>query len=95
MSQVQWTDEIVWYVAKLIWESRGTEEKLSANADAIEAVAAELVAAKADISAKVDALTAAVGAGEDLTQPLADLKAAADGVAAIAPPAPGADAPTA
>ena len=47
------------------------------NADAIEAVVAQLGKAKDEIVAKIASLEAAAAAGQDLTAPLADLSAAA------------------
>lgn len=80
--------QLAYLLAELTVIVRNQEDRLSQNSEAIEAVVSELQGAVSTINAKIDALTAANAAGEDLTQPLADLKAAADAVAAIAPAAP-------
>ncbi len=58
---------------------------LSANSDAIEAVVAQLGKARDEIVAKIDALEAAVGNGEDLSGPLAELRAVAQGLDDVVP----------
>lgn len=53
---------------------------MSANSDAIAAVVAQLDKAHAEVTARITALEEAVNAGEDLSAPLAALKAAAQGL---------------
>lgn len=57
------------------------------NSEAISAVTETLVKAKNEIVDRIDALEEAVANGEDLTQPIADLVAAADALDAIVPDA--------
>lgn len=78
---------LIWLLAETRYELKKLENYVMSHADDIEAVVAELNSAKEAIVAKVNELEAKVAAGEDLTQPLADLKASADALAAIVPPA--------
>lgn len=78
---------MLWCIAELAHLVRKLEGRMSENSDAIEAAAAanraveaQLVKAKAEIDAKIEALQAAVDAGEDLSAPLADLTASTAGL---------------
>lgn len=83
------------YNPALRWWAESVEERMSANADAIEAAVTTLRAAEVRITAKIAAVQAAVDAGEDLTAPLASLATEVTNVDAIAPVAPAADVPSA
>ena len=56
-----------------------------ANAELIADVVAQLGKAKAEIVAKIGGLEAAVASGEDLSGPLAELVAAAQGLDDVVP----------
>lgn len=59
-----------------------------ANAELIADVVAQLGKAKAEIVAKIGGLEAAVASGEDLSGPLAELVAAAQGLDDVVPDEP-------
>lgn len=80
--------QLAWYVSELGWWAQGVERRLSANSDAIEAVVAQLAKAKSEIDTRISALEAAAANGEDLSGPLADLRAAAQGLDDEVPDAP-------
>ena len=64
------------------------EVSIVANAELIADVVAQLGKAKSEIVAKIGGLEAAVASGEDLSGPLAELVAAAQGLDDVVPDEP-------
>lgn len=77
----------LFFAAVLLFISLRIEVVKLANAEAIAAVVEQLGKAKGEILGRISELEAAAAAGEDLSGPLADLAAAAQGLDDVVPDA--------